>query len=209
MVDLPPSRHRFVRGVNRPFRSLARALLDLEITGVEHVPRRGPVILAANHLSHLDPVLVTSAADRAVRYLAVDELFGRSRLFDAATGFFGTIPLDRDGIPIQALRAALEHVDAGGALGVFPEGRRVRHWGETPPRRGAAWLAWMTGAPLVPVAIRGSEGLLSVERRGLGRASIRVWVESPLDWFDFRDHVDPVGAMTEAWRAMVDRRLAG
>ncbi len=204
----PRRRQRwFVKAANEPFRALARGFLDLEVTGTEHIPRRGRVILAANHLSHIDPVLVTSAADRAVRFLAVDELFGRSRIFDAVTGFFDTIAIDRDGAPVQALRTAIAHLDADGALGVFPEGRRVARWGETQPKRGAAWLAWMTGAPLIPIAIAGSEGLLSPVHRGVRRTSVRVWVDEPLVWSDFATAEDPLGAMTEAWWGALDRHL--
>jgi len=195
-----------VRPANRVFRPLARRLLDLEVTGT--MPAGGPVVVAANHLSHLDPIVVTSAADRPIRFLAVDELFGRSRLFDATViGFFAAIPLDRDGIPVQALRAAIDELDAGGAVGVFPEGRRVDRWGDATPKRGAAWLAWASGALLVPVAVAGSETILAPSHRGLGRASVRVWIEPPLDWTGYVDRVDPLGAMMEDWRSAIDRRL--
>ncbi len=185
---------------------LARRLLDLEVTGPP-VPTVPGAVLAANHLSHLDPPIVQYVAGRSVRFLAVDELFGGSRILATTLRFFGAVPLDRDGVPVQALRTAVDHLRRGGLVGVFPEGRRVRHWGEETPRRGAAWLAWMSGAPLVPVAIHGSGALLAPDHPGVARAPIRVWVEPPLMWHTFADRVDPLGAMMEAWRARIDARL--
>lgn len=190
-----------------PMRLAARALLDLEVTGAEHVPSRGGLIVAANHLSHLDPPVVTIAVDRDIRYIALDDLFGRGVLFDRFTLFFGAIPTNRDGIPLGPLREAIGHVAAGGTVGFFPEGRRVAYWGESEPKLGAAWLAWMTGAPLLPVAVHGTERLLSASFEAIRRPSVRVWVEEPLLWHDFAKCVDPVGAMTERWRHVVGGHL--
>ena len=197
-----------VTGLLRPPVGLAgRLLFDLEITREEGIPGRGPVVVAANHFSHIDPFLVSKAAGRHMRYLAVDELFGTSRVFDAITAFFGVIPIDRDGYPIRALRTAIDYLEGGGAVAVFPEGRRVAHWGENPPKRGAAWLAWMTGAPLVPIAVHGSEGTLAPGDLTLRRTSVRVWVGAPLWWHRYGDLVDPLGAMMADWHEWVDARL--
>ena len=92
-------------------------------------------------------------------------------------------------------------------MAVFPEGRRVAHWGENPPKRGAAWLAWMTGAPLVPIAVHGSEGTLAPGDLTLRRTSVRVWVGAPLWWHRYGDLVDPLGAMMTDWHEWVDARL--
>lgn len=198
----------FVTRLIRPPVGLAgRLLFDLETTWEEEVPQEGPVVVAANHFSHIDPFLVTKAANRHLRYIAVDELFGRSRVFDLITGFFQVIPTDRDGYPVHALRTAIEHLEAGGAIAVFPEGRRVIHWGENPPKRGAAWLAWMTGAPLVPIAVHGSEGTLAPDDLTLRRTSLRVWVGAPLWWHRYADRIDPLGTMMADWHEWVDARL--
>jgi 1-acyl-sn-glycerol-3-phosphate acyltransferase len=66
----------------------------------------------------------------------------------------------------------------------------------------------MTGAPLVPVAIHGTEGALGPREPRIRRTAVRVWVGPPLWWFEYADRVDPVGAMTEAWRRWIDDRLA-
>jgi 1-acyl-sn-glycerol-3-phosphate acyltransferase len=195
-------------GLRPAVRLAARSLLDCEVTGRENLPEDDPVVLAANHFSHLDPPIVGMLPNRAVRFIAVDELFGNHVAFDAFTKFFGAIPTDRDGVPFGALKEAIRHLVEGGIVGLFPEGRRVLYWGENEPKRGAAWLAWMTGAPLVPIAIHGTEGALGPREPGVRRTAVRVWVGPPLWWFEYADRVDPVGAMTEAWRRWIDDRLA-
>jgi 1-acyl-sn-glycerol-3-phosphate acyltransferase len=196
------------RIANIPIRILARGLLDFDVAGADNVPQHGPIVVAANHLSHLDPPLVANALGRLVRFIAVDELFGNHLSFDLVTGFFGAIPTDRDGVPLRALEEAVRHLRDGGVVGVFPEGRRVEYWGETDPKRGAAWLAWMSGAPLLPVAIHGTEGTLGPVNQGIHRTAVRLWIDEPLTWHEFADCIDPLGAMTDAWRDAVDRHLA-
>ncbi len=197
---------RFVAVARRPLEVLARWLFDLQITGREHLPRAGYVI-AANHLSFIDPVMVTLAGRRNVRYLAVASLFDAHHLFDRLISFFGAIPTPRDRIPVGALRTALAELDAGNPIGLFPEGRRVTHWREEPPQRGAAWLALASGKPLVPMAMRGTEGTLSLVHGSFRRTPIRIWIEPPIHPDDYLDHVDPVGAMMEAWLEAVGRRM--
>jgi 1-acyl-sn-glycerol-3-phosphate acyltransferase len=164
-------------------------------------------VIAANHFSHLDPPLIAINLDRYVRYLAVDELFQESRAFGLLLDFLGTIPLDRDGYPIAAMREAIDYVAGGGVLGVFPEGRRVERWGEDPPKRGAAWLAKMTGAPLVPVAIVGTEHSLAPGESAFRRTAVKIWVEKPLLWADYEGEPNPMVSMMSDWYTAVDGRV--
>ncbi len=195
------------RVVSVPARLAARGFLDFEVSGTEHIPKTGPLVVSANHLSHLDPPLVVNAVGRLIRFIAVDELFGNHLAFDVVTGFFGAIPTDRDGVPLRALEEAVAHLRNSGTVGVFPEGRRVEYWGETAPKRGAAWLSWMGGASLLPVAIHGTERTLAPANRGIHRTSVRLWIGEPLVWHDFADREDPLGSMTDAWSEFVDSKL--
>lgn len=197
---------RFVAVARHPVGALARWLFDLEISGRENLPP-APYVMAANHLSFIDPVLVTLVAKRNVRYLAVASLFDAHHLFDRLISFFGAIPTPRDRVPIAAVRTALAELAAGRPVGVFPEGRRVMQWREETPQRGAAWLALATGVPLVPVSMHGTQGTLSLRHASFRRTAVRVWVEPPLDPDDFLGHVDPVGALIAAWLESVGRRL--
>jgi 1-acyl-sn-glycerol-3-phosphate acyltransferase len=196
------------RIIRLPSRMLARGLLDLEVTGKQHVPRDGPLVVAANHFSHLDVPIIGTNLDRYLRFLAVDQLYGKSYMLDGILGLFSAIPLDRDGYPIRALREAIDHLEAGHAIGLFPEGRRVEAWGIDPPRRGAAWLAWATGAPLLPVAIHGTQHSLAPASRGLARTAVRVWIDEPLWWYDYARRVEPLHAMMDDWFGRVNEHLA-
>ncbi len=201
-----------IRGLDaaarRPARLLSRLYFDTSVVGRDHLPAEGPFILAANHFSHLDPPFLGVHARRDIRFLAVDELFGHSRLFDMMMEVYAAIPLDRDGYPVTAMREAINHLESGGAIGLFPEGRRVERWGVDDPKRGAAWLACMTGAPLIPAAIHGTQHSLSPLERGFNRTAVRVWYSEPLWWFDYVDRIDPVGSMTADWFDVVDNHLA-
>jgi 1-acyl-sn-glycerol-3-phosphate acyltransferase len=180
----------------------------LTVAGSERIPD-GPVVFAANHFSHLDPVAVSIAVKRPVRYLAVDELYGNSFVFDTLTLWLGAIPMSRSRVPLGALRTALAELDAGGSVGVYPEGVRVWTWGEVdPPKRGAAWLARRAGVPLVPVAVAGSDQALGRGTRRAARRPIHVEVCHPIRPDDFEDVRDPLGAMMAAWWDRIDAALA-
>jgi 1-acyl-sn-glycerol-3-phosphate acyltransferase len=200
--------HAVFSVVFKPVELVARAVFDLEIVGRENVPSSGPVVLAANHLSLIDPPFVGLTIRRNVRYLALEELFGRSRIFDGLTLFFGAIPISRDRPTHGPMRTALEELEAGGVVGVFPEGGRVPAWGEVPPKQGAAWLALRTGAPLIPVALTGTEATLSLTDMRIRRTAVRAWVDEPLHPDDYLNRVDPLGAMMADWVAALDRHLA-
>ncbi|MBT8207199.1 MAG: 1-acyl-sn-glycerol-3-phosphate acyltransferase [Acidimicrobiia bacterium] len=200
---LPP----LVRGAVRVGRAgasiIARRAFDLHVEGRERLPS-GPFVLAGNHYSHLDPPIGYVAVGRPIRYLAVDEIYGLSNAFDRLLLFFGTIPMSRRRAPLGALRVALEHLDAGGIVGLFPEGKRVTTWGDEEPRRGAAWLSLGSGAPVVPIAVSGTDEAFGVEASRISRAPVRVRFGTAIRPESFIDHVDPIGAMTGEWRGQIE-----
>lgn len=164
-------------------------------------------MIAANHFSHVDPVAVALAIGRPFRYLAVDELFGRSRFFDALTLWLGAIPTSRTRPPLGALRLALAELAAGRDIGVFPEGVRVWHWGEAPPKRGAAWLAHRAGVPLLPVSVAGTDRVMGRGGGGITRAPVTVTVGEAILPADHAAAPDPVGAMLAEWHRRIDAAL--
>ena len=188
-------------------RGLARRRVGYERRGVA-VPE-GPVVVAANHYSNVDPVVVSMTVDRQVRYLAVDELFGTSRSFDRLTHWLGAIPVSRTRAPLGALRSALAELAAGGTVGLFPEGVRVWVWGETNPRRGAAWLARRAGVPLIPVAVAGTDLVMGRGGHGIARAQVTAVVCDPILPADYAGVGDPLGAMTAEWQRRVGEALEG
>lgn len=131
---------------------LAHVVWDTHVTGAERVPRTGPVVLAANHVTLLDGPLLVGASPRPLHVLVKAEMF-RGPVGLVLRGA-GQIPVDRTmGRP--ALQSALGVLRRGDAVGIFPEGTRGRGTVEQ-VRAGAAWLAVHGGAPVVPVAILGT-----------------------------------------------------
>lgn len=167
---------------------------DFEVELQAPVPS-GPVVLAVNHFSHLDPFVGAMALRRPIRFLGVDELFGRSRFFDALTYYFGVIPMPRGSVPLLAMRTAIRHLQLGGVVGVFPEGRRVAEWGESPPKQGAAWLAYRIGCPLVPMLIAGTGDVMGLETFKVKRHPVRVAVGAAMHPRDYPGRA----ALTDAW----------
>src|SRR5271163_4201984 len=99
----------------------------------ERVPLEGPVILAANHASYLDPPLVGSGVRRQINFLARDSIF-RVPVLAAILRSWEVVPVDRDGGTGRGLKAILDRLARGGAIILFPEGTRSRH-GELNPAR--------------------------------------------------------------------------
>lgn len=128
----------------------------VEIVGKEHVPRRGPLIVASNHLNNADPPIIAAALPRRAVFMAKKEMFEwpvLSWLFKA----FGAFPVRRGEVDLAAMRRAMEELEKGMALMMFPEGTRSRDGKLHRGRPGTAILAMKTGAPILPVAIYGTE----------------------------------------------------
>jgi glycerol-3-phosphate dehydrogenase (NAD(P)+) len=124
--------------------------------GREHIPAEGPVILAANHRSFLDPFVIATMVRRPMYYVAKKELFLR-RWQGWILNALGAFPVDRgagDGQMIDTAKAILAR---GDIVLIFPEGTRIRPGALGQPRRGVGRLALETGAPVVPIAVIGTE----------------------------------------------------
>lgn len=155
-------------------RGIGRVVWRLEIEAEKGFPEP-PFVVAANHQSFLDAILIGAAFGTKIRFLALQDLFGHYRWVDRALTTFDAIPLRRGVVPLGPMREALTHLLKGGAVGLFPEG--TRHWNFDPGRakHGAAWLASRAIVPLVPVAIQGTDQVLGVDNRlRSGRVKITV-----------------------------------
>ena len=167
-----------VRAARVAGRALSRTILRLRVEGAHHVPRTGPVLLAGNHSGILDGPLVFFHSPRSSRLLTKSEVFVGH--WARACGWLGLIPVHRGQADRSALQAGLACLEAGGILGVFPEGTRgtgnLEHVAD-----GLAYLALRSGAPVVPVAVHGTAAALprgqSVPRF---RAPVRVVFGAPL-----------------------------
>ena len=143
----------FLKFIGRP---LFRVLFAVEYHGLENVPEQGPVIIAGNHPSYLDPVLVMLPIRRVIRFMAWDALF-QVPLLGQVIKALGAFPVDiRRGKGEAAYLEACRVLKSGQALGIFPEGQRSERGPMGELRTGVARLAIETGAPIVPVTIGGA-----------------------------------------------------
>ncbi|GAB2468337.1 lysophospholipid acyltransferase family protein [Xylanimonas ulmi] len=167
---------------------VAYVTLRPQVVGLHNVPRRGPVILASNHLSFLDSVIIPLVVPRHITFIAKAEYFtGRGLKGRLSRWFFttmGHIPVDRDDPRAgqRSLQDALRVLERGGAFGIYPEGTRSRDGKLHPGHTGVAWLALAGHATVVPVALVGTDKVQPVGRR-LPRPArgIQVRFGAPID----------------------------
>jgi len=122
--------------------------------GAEHVPPTGPAILACNHQSYLDPVLVGAFTTRGLHYMARDTLF-RNRLFGRLIRSYNAFPVKRGAADLTAIKHSLRVLADGCALLLFPEGTRSHDGRVAPMHAGVMAIARRSQAPLIPVAVDG------------------------------------------------------
>ena len=173
------------RGVNPVIYWTLRAILvpaflvyfRMQRIGREHLPRSGPLLLASNHRSFLDPFVIGMLVRRPVYYMAKRELFER-RWQAWILNALGAFPVDRGAGDSDAMQTARAILERGDCVVVFPEGTRVRPGPLGAPKRGVGRLALETGAPVAPVAVIGTEDI----RRGwrIRPRKVRVRVGRPM-----------------------------
>ena len=160
-----------VRAVFQPFFHL---YFRLSRIGREHIPTDGPVIFAANHRSFLDPFVIATLARRPLYYVAKRELFEKNRLQAWFLNSLGAFPVDRGNGDTSMVETAKAILARGDAVLIFPEGTRIRPGSLGRPRRGVGRLALETGAPVVPVAVIGTEAIRKKWRIRPHKVRIRV-----------------------------------
>jgi 1-acyl-sn-glycerol-3-phosphate acyltransferase len=194
-----------------------RAYFRPEVTGLEHVPRSGAAILAANHLSAADEVFTPVAAGRQVLYFAKAEYFTqpglRGRFVARVFREFGHVPVDRADPHAAAatIQTGLELLADGNALGIYPEGTRSPDGRLHKFRTGVARLALGSGAPVIPVGLIGTGQVLVQGDRRWHRRPVAVHFGPALDFSGRAEdkRSSPVlREVTETIRAAV-QRLSG
>jgi 1-acyl-sn-glycerol-3-phosphate acyltransferase len=137
------------------FRAMYRIYFRWRVCNAERVPSTGPVILASNHASFLDPPLVGSGLYRPINYLARESLF-RFPGMGALLRSWNSVPVDRDGGGAAGLKAILDRLLAGGGIILFPEGTRTKDGRLQPARSGIGLVVIKSNAPVIPVRTFGT-----------------------------------------------------
>lgn len=133
-------------------KAIYRVLFRIEAKGIENIPAEGPVIIASNHISLLDPPAVGILIDRQVRFMAKEELF-KIPVLGFLIRSFGAFPVKRGGVSKDAIKSAISLLRSGEVMGIFPEGTRSS--GAAGAKKGTAMIAIRSEAIIIPTAIIG------------------------------------------------------
>lgn len=196
----PPERWLLV-GARPTARWLVRRRYDVRVHHAERFPATGPVVVAGNHVGFIDGPLMAIFAPRPVHALTKDEMF--RGLLGSFLRRAGQIRLDRFRTDPRAVRAAVRVLRDGNAVGVFPEGTRGAGDLET-FHTGAAYLAMVTGAPVVPITFLGSRepggasGSLPPKRARVDIVVGKPMAVDAVSWPRTRDHVRLTSAALRA-----------
>lgn len=169
------------------FPPLIRLIFAAKVIGRSNMPSSGGVILASNHLSFFDSVIITLLSRRPVSFLAKAEYFtGKGFKGWLSRKFFESIdaiPVDRRSASAaqDALDAGLERLVDGEAFAMYPEGTRSLDGRLYRGKTGVAWLALTANVPVVPVALTGTDKIQPVGSKGIRFAKLRVEYGEPMD----------------------------
>lgn len=186
-------------------------LLRPRVTGREHVPLTGPVILASNHLSFIDSIVIPTVAPRRVALLAKAEYFTGSglsgRLTQVLFTALGAHPVEREThrAAQAALDTALGVLQRGDAFGLYPEGTRSRDGRLARGKTGVAWLALTADCPVVPVAVAGTDRVQPVDARWPRPHRVQVAFGEPLTFPEHRGLAGKGRARREVTDVIMER----
>jgi len=161
-----PALYRFLRSACAP---ALHMLFSFRVAGAEHLPARGPFIVAANHHNYLDGVVLGVAIPRRVAFLVMPRVYHASPLHPPLHRRIGSIPLNLTRPDPGAIKRALRELDGGGVVGIFPEGPFSRDGQLVKGQPGVAMIALRSRVPVVPAGIRGTYEALCGRRLYLPR----------------------------------------
>ncbi|MBI1824265.1 MAG: 1-acyl-sn-glycerol-3-phosphate acyltransferase [Nitrospirae bacterium] len=165
------------------FLVIFKLFFKLKITGLEHIPRKGGAILASNHASYADILLIGIGLRRRLRYVAKAEMFKKS-FVRALWTYLGGIPIRRHGVPRESFKRIFEQIDRGNLVVVFPEGTRSKDGVMKDPKLGIGMMVALSGARIIPTYISGSNRILPSHSRKLKIHPVGVTYGEPIDFSD-------------------------
>ncbi len=163
---------------------MAVPLFRFTSEGVGNIPSVGPIILASNHASNLDPLFIGVAAPRFIHYLAKKELFSNPLFGFVLRRICGALPIDRDQMDRSILREVFALLERREMLLVFPEGTRTHDGALGEAKLGVGMIAHHARAMVIPVYIKGTYEILPRHAKRLRRAACRVTFGTAVDLAD-------------------------
>jgi 1-acyl-sn-glycerol-3-phosphate acyltransferase len=159
--------------------TLCKLYFRVEFEGQDYVPLKGPVILAPNHVSYLDPIWISLAVKRPLRYMTWDRMF-KVPLLGPLMRAYGAFPVNVEKGDRAALKHSLLHLRAGGGLVIFPEGGRTRSGELMPFKPGVIRLALDTQVSVIPVSIIGGYRAFSPHHKFPRPYKLKIIYHAPL-----------------------------
>jgi len=154
-----------------------------KVTGREFIPKSGGCIIASNHLSYLDPVVLSVASTRILNFMAKEDLFRGNWFFKKLITVLNAFPIQRGKNDLKAIRLAIDKLKAGDALIIFPEGTRSATGDLKQGESGVSMLAAKAGVPVIPVLIVGTERAMPIKSKNFFLFTpIQVHFAAPLEF---------------------------
>jgi 1-acyl-sn-glycerol-3-phosphate acyltransferase len=169
-------------------RSILRINGGFEVRGKENIPQAGGVLVAANHISYLDPPLVGSLLPRRATFMARKGLFDIPVLGWMISG--AAFPVDRERTRPSTIKETVKRLKGGELIVLFPEGRRSDSGELMDAKRGVGMIVSLSRVPVVPSLIVGSDRALPVNARWLKRARVTLVIGKPIYYTSFTDGGD-------------------
>jgi|CXWL01.1.fsa_nt_gi 1-acyl-sn-glycerol-3-phosphate acyltransferase len=168
---------------------LSFLFFPVRVQGRENIPPKGAFLLACNHVSYLDPMVMGIVTGRRLSYMAKDDLFKRPVLGYILKSL-GTFPVKRNSADKRAIRESLDRLKRGLPLLLFPEGTRHGSQGERKIEAGVGFLALKANVPVVPVFIQGSDQVLPPGAKFFRRNKVFVRYGKPIIFSQNADYED-------------------
>ncbi|UTT38363.1 1-acyl-sn-glycerol-3-phosphate acyltransferase [Glutamicibacter mishrai] len=190
-------------------RGVIHGVCRAEVTGLENVPKEGGFIVASNHLSFFDSLIIQALTPRDVAFFAKAEYFTtpgvKGKFMKTFFESVGSIPVQRgeQAASVAALDSLVDIIEDGSGIGIYPEGTRSRDGKLYRGRTGVGWLALTTGVPVVPVGLIGTEKLQPAGSKGFKPAKFHIHYGEPLQ-FDQLGRKHPLPQRRQATDRIVD-----
>jgi 1-acyl-sn-glycerol-3-phosphate acyltransferase len=164
----------------------SKGYMGAEYIDTQNIPEKGPAIIAANHFSHLDGLLINAASiyarRREIVFLAAADVYNSNLMFRIMCDLVNCIPVRRDENDRAALLKTIRILRQGNLFGIFPEGQRSRDGSIGDGREGVAVIALATGFPVIPVGISGTFEALPRKTRIIKPAKVSIKFGAPLEF---------------------------